>query len=51
MPRSFHELNDQEILALAINSEEDDSRIYSQFAERLKEHYPATVSRNGLHAF
>ena len=43
MPRSFHELNEQEILALAITSEEDDSRIYGQFAERLKEQYPATA--------
>ena len=43
MPRSFHELNEQEILALAITSEEDDSRIYGQFAERLKGQYPATA--------
>lgn len=43
MPRSFHELNEQEILALAITSEEDDSRIYGQFADRLKELYPATA--------
>jgi len=42
MPRSFQDLNEQEILALAIDSEEDDSRIYSEFAERLKEQYPAT---------
>ncbi len=43
MPRLFHELNEQEILALAITSEEDDSRIYGQFAERLKGQYPATA--------
>ena len=43
MPRFFHELNEQEILALAITSEEDDSRIYGQFAERLKGQYPATA--------
>ena len=42
MPRSFQDLNEQEILALAIDSEEDDSRIYSEFSERLKEKYPAT---------
>jgi rubrerythrin len=42
MPRSFQDLNEQEILALAIDSEEDDARIYSEFAERLKEQYPAT---------
>jgi rubrerythrin len=43
MARPFHELNEQEVLALAITSEEDDSRIYGQFAERLKERYPATA--------
>ena len=44
MARSFNELNEQEILALAINAEEDDSRIYGQFAERLREQYPATAA-------
>jgi rubrerythrin len=43
MARSFNELNEQEILALAITSEEDDSRIYGQFAERLREQYPSTA--------
>ena len=43
MARSFNELTEQEILALAINAEEDDSRIYSQFSERLKEQYPDTA--------
>ncbi len=43
MARPFHELNEQEVLALAITSEEDDSRIYGQFAERLKERYPGTA--------
>jgi rubrerythrin len=43
MPRSFQDLNEQEVLALAIDSEEDDSRIYGEFAERLKEQYPATA--------
>jgi rubrerythrin len=43
MARSFNDLNEQEILALAINAEEDDSRIYGQFAERLKDQYPATA--------
>lgn len=43
MARSFNDLNEQEILALAINAEEDDSRIYDQFAERLKDQYPATA--------
>jgi len=43
MARSFNDLNEQEILALAINAEEDDLRIYDQFAERLKDQYPATA--------
>ena len=43
MARSFNELNEQEILSLAINAEEDDSRIYGQFAERLKANYPETA--------
>ena len=43
MARSFNELNEQEILSLAINAEEDDSRIYGQFAERLKSNYPETA--------
>ena len=43
MARSFKDLNEQEILALAINAEEDDARIYAQFAERLKADYPETA--------
>lgn len=43
MARSFNELSEQEILALAISSEEDDSRIYGQFADRLRNEYPATA--------
>ena len=43
MARSFDDLSEQEILALAIDSEEDDSRIYNEFAERLQESYPETA--------
>jgi rubrerythrin len=42
--RQFHELSEQEILALAISSEEDDSRIYANYAERLRKDYPATAA-------
>ena len=35
--RSFHQLSEQEILALAISNEEDDSRIYQTFAENLRD--------------
>jgi len=38
--RRFKDLNDQEILALAISSEEDDARIYRSYAERLRNDYP-----------
>lgn len=41
--RKFSELSEAEILALAISSEEDDSRIYASFAETLHTGYPATA--------
>jgi len=43
MSRRFSELNENEILALAISLEQEDSRIYSDFAERLKTDYPDTA--------
>lgn len=42
--RRFSDLNEQEVLGLAISSEEDDSRIYRSFAARLKSDYPATAA-------
>lgn len=42
--RRFSELSEQEILALAISSEEDDARIYRTYAERLKVDYPASAA-------
>src|SRR5580704_7248358 len=41
--RSFDSLSEREVLALAISSEEEDSRIYGDFAESLRESYPATA--------
>jgi rubrerythrin len=41
--RSFKSLTEQEILALAISLEEEDARIYDDFAEGLKGDYPATA--------
>ncbi|APO73137.1 ferritin-like protein [Rhizobium etli 8C-3] len=41
--RSFKSLSEQEILALAIASEEDDSRIYRAYADKLKVAYPASA--------
>ncbi|MBO6853094.1 MAG: rubrerythrin family protein [Marivivens sp.] len=41
--RRFADLSEQEILALAISSEEDDARIYRSYAERLRADYAATA--------
>ncbi len=38
--RNFTELTEREILALAICSEEEDGRIYADFAENLRANYP-----------
>ena len=42
--RRFSDLSEQEILALAISSEEDDARIYRSFAERLRVDFPASAA-------
>jgi len=41
--RSFDSLSEREILALAISLEEDDERIYGDFADGLRENFPATA--------
>jgi len=41
--RRFNDLSGQEILALAISNEEDDARIYRDYAERLRAEYPAST--------
>ena len=38
--RSFESLTEREVLALAISQEEEDARIYDNFAEALRERYP-----------
>ena len=38
--KKFSDLTEQEVLALAITNEEEDSRIYRGFAEGLREHSP-----------
>ena len=43
MLKKFKELTEKEILALAIASEEEDGRIYGEFADAFKETYPATA--------
>ena len=42
--RRFSDLSEQEILALAISSEEDDARIYRSYAEGLRGEYAATAA-------
>lgn len=43
MQRTFDSLTEREILAMAISSEEEDARIYADFADGLRESYPATA--------
>ena len=40
---NFRDLSEPQILALAISAEEEDSRIYADFAEGLRSGYPATA--------
>jgi rubrerythrin len=42
--KRFADLTEQEILALAISNEEEDSRIYRSFAEGLRKDYAASAS-------
>jgi len=41
--KQFSDLTEQEVLALAITNEEEDSRIYRGFAEGLREQFPASA--------
>jgi erythrin-vacuolar iron transport family protein len=41
--KSFSDLTDREVLALAIQNEEEDGRIYREFADRMREDYPASA--------
>ncbi|HXA55834.1 MAG TPA: ferritin family protein [Candidatus Acidoferrum sp.] len=44
MPKkNFKDLTEREILALAVQLEEEDSRIYGDFADGLRESYPSTA--------
>ncbi|CUH67062.1 hypothetical protein TL5118_02030 [Thalassovita autumnalis] len=42
--RKFRDLSEQEILALAISSEEDDARIYRGYAQQLRQDYPDSAA-------
>ncbi|HWX77492.1 MAG TPA: ferritin family protein [Candidatus Acidoferrales bacterium] len=41
--KNFSDLSEEEVLALAISLEEEDSRIYANFAHGLQENYPDTA--------
>src|SRR5262249_37049362 len=41
--RSFDSLSEQEILALAISSEEDDGRIYRAYADAIRAEFPQSA--------
>jgi rubrerythrin len=43
MQKKFKQLTEREILALAIQNEEEDGRIYGEFADALRQTYPATA--------
>ena len=42
--KKFQELSEREVLALAISLEEEDERVYSDFAEGLRVDYPASAA-------
>src|SRR5260370_2756510 len=43
MPKKFKDLTEKEILAIGIGAEEEDGRIYGEFADALREEYPSTA--------
>ena len=43
MLKKFKDLTEREILAISIANEEEDGRIYGEFADALRESYPATA--------
>jgi erythrin-vacuolar iron transport family protein len=42
--RSFNSLSEREILALAISLEEEDERVYADYAEGLRDNFPASAA-------
>jgi erythrin-vacuolar iron transport family protein len=41
--RKFEDLSEREMLALAISNEEEDGRVYADFADGLVDHYPTSA--------
>ncbi len=42
--RSFDSLSEREVLALAISLEEEDERVYAEYAEGLRDTFPASAA-------
>ena len=42
--KNFNALTEKEILALAISLEEEDERVYADFAEGLRQQYPGSAA-------
>jgi len=42
--KNFEDLSEREVLALAISLEEEDERVYADFAEGFRENFPASAS-------
>jgi rubrerythrin len=42
--KKFDTLSEREVLALAISLEEEDERLYADFAEGLRQDYPASAA-------
>src|SRR5579863_2652749 len=42
--KNFEALSEREVLALAISLEEEDERVYADFAEGLKQDFPASAA-------
>src|SRR5436305_5763181 len=42
--KSFEQLTEKEVLALAISLEEEDERVYADFAEGLRQNFPASAA-------
>src|ERR1700687_3187797 len=42
--KNFNELSEREVLALAISLEEEDERVYADYAEGLRQEFPASAA-------
>jgi rubrerythrin len=42
--KKFNTLSEREVLALAISLEEEDERLYGEYAEKLRQDFPASAA-------